>query len=243
LQILSSAGLVSYNPQTLTDEQKAQARANIDKYVWHTFSDSWGTYTYAINPKYPIDYNIAQTVVNTSNNGSISALEDIVSWLAVPFKYGDNSSLNIINNIINNYDALTSSDAFNDRMGLVFTRNNTHDSDIYYAFISNSSYLESTHYFVLTTPHVQTAIYYNKNTNMILSGSNSVAGVDDTLSEKGYSADAKVTGDALALKIDKSDIATDDEIIEMLIAEDMFPAVTDTDGSLLADENGNILLW
>jgi hypothetical protein len=39
------------------------------------------------------------------------------------------------------------------------------------------------------------------------------------------------------------DIATDDEIVEMLAQEDMLPVVTDTDGSILADENENILLW
>ena len=38
-------------------------------------------------------------------------------------------------------------------------------------------------------------------------------------------------------------IATDDEIIAMLMEEDMFPVVTDADGSVLADENNNILLW
>lgn len=39
------------------------------------------------------------------------------------------------------------------------------------------------------------------------------------------------------------DIATDDEIIAMFMEEDMFPAVADADGSVLADENNNILLW
>jgi hypothetical protein len=38
-------------------------------------------------------------------------------------------------------------------------------------------------------------------------------------------------------------IATDDEIIELLAQEDMLPIVKDSDGSLLADENENILLW
>ena len=41
----------------------------------------------------------------------------------------------------------------------------------------------------------------------------------------------------------KPKIATDDEIIEMLTQEDMLPVVSDFDGSLLADENNNILLW
>lgn len=41
----------------------------------------------------------------------------------------------------------------------------------------------------------------------------------------------------------KPEIATDDEIIEMLTQEDMFPVVTDSDGAILADESDNILLW
>lgn len=41
----------------------------------------------------------------------------------------------------------------------------------------------------------------------------------------------------------KPEIVTDDEIIELLIQEDMFPVVQDSDGSLLADESDNILLW
>ena len=41
----------------------------------------------------------------------------------------------------------------------------------------------------------------------------------------------------------KPEIATDDEIIEMLAQEDVLPVVADADGSILADENSNILLW
>ena len=38
-------------------------------------------------------------------------------------------------------------------------------------------------------------------------------------------------------------MATDDEIIDLLIETDMLSAVTDFDGFVLADENGSILLW
>lgn len=41
---------------------------------------------------------------------------------------------------------------------------------------------------------------------------------------------------------DKPEIATDDEIIEMLMEVDMLPVVADADGSLLSDGD-NILLW
>lgn len=42
---------------------------------------------------------------------------------------------------------------------------------------------------------------------------------------------------------DPSDIATDDEILNMIIQNDMLMAVKDYDGAVLSDENGNILLW
>ena len=42
---------------------------------------------------------------------------------------------------------------------------------------------------------------------------------------------------------DKPEIATDEEIMEMFIQEDIVPIVTDADGSILTDEHGNILLW
>ena len=67
--------------------------------------------------------------------------------------------------------------------------------------------------------------------------------IDETLSIKGFSADAAAVGKELANKIDKTDIATDDEILELLAELDVLPAVTDTDGSILADENENVLLW
>lgn len=38
-------------------------------------------------------------------------------------------------------------------------------------------------------------------------------------------------------------IASDEEIIDILIEEDMLFAITDSDGSILADENENILTW
>lgn len=54
-----------------------------------------------------------------------------------------------------------------------------------------------------------------------------------------------VTDESIIHKLDSKylDIATDDEILEMLAEIDMLPTVTDGDGSILADENENILLW
>jgi hypothetical protein len=39
------------------------------------------------------------------------------------------------------------------------------------------------------------------------------------------------------------DIATDEEIMEMFIEQNILMAVTDSDGAILTDEQGNIILW
>lgn len=49
-----------------------------------------------------------------------------------------------------------------------------------------------------------------------------------------------------ALKVwvkEKTKTASNDEIISTLISNDMLMAVKDSDGALLSDENGNVLLW
>lgn len=62
-------------------------------------------------------------------------------------------------------------------------------------------------------------------------------------------ADGQLIGDSVNIGLQNNDdflkeeVATDDEIIEMLTQLDMLPVVADFDGALLSDENGDILLW
>ena len=70
------------------------------------------------------------------------------------------------------------------------------------------------------------------------------AAVMQALTKYGVQSDWQQSDDTQSDYIkNKPTIATDDEIIKMLIDTDMFPVVTDSDGSILADENGDILLW
>lgn len=56
--------------------------------------------------------------------------------------------------------------------------------------------------------------------------------------------DEKFIPDSIArIKDINEAMSTDDEIIDMLIEEDMLIAITDSDGSILVDENENILTW
>lgn len=68
--------------------------------------------------------------------------------------------------------------------------------------------------------------------------------IDTTLTKSGLPADAATVGEKLEeLEGKIPEIANDKEIIDLLIEEDMLPAVCDTNGDILSDENENILLW
>lgn len=58
-----------------------------------------------------------------------------------------------------------------------------------------------------------------------------------------YKLDEKFIPDTIARVNDVGEVATDDEIVDILIQEDMLFAFTDLTGSILTDENNNILTW
>ena len=64
--------------------------------------------------------------------------------------------------------------------------------------------------------------------------------VGTTLPKPNFKQNDPTKGDYIR---NKPEIATDDEIIDMIAQEDLLPVVTDADGSILADESDNILLW
>lgn len=252
---IGEAAFVSYEPQELTDEQKAQARANIGQVRWRNFSDEYSTYTYAIGQD-TIDYDIA-TTINAVNDYGNNALEELVSWLITVFSFDGVSATSVVNfndtkfkYIADSFMALKNGgaivDGLNVKICLPFIIDKTNLESLEMAAgVVQLKYQTSHIYIQCFGKNVYSSASFNLTTNTVDRPNTQYYGVlnPNSATVKGYSADAKAVRDALALKIDKSDIATDEEIIEMLIAEDMFPVVTDTDGSLLADENGNILLW
>lgn len=74
-----------------------------------------------------------------------------------------------------------------------------------------------------------------------LGGVKPVAKTEDMIQSVGVDAEGRLW--VKESRADVDNIATDDEIIEMLTQLDMLPSVADFDGALLSDENGNILLW
>ena len=74
-----------------------------------------------------------------------------------------------------------------------------------------------------------------------LGGVKPVAKTEDMIQPVGVDTEGRLW--VKESRADVDNIATDDKIIEMLIQEDMLPAVINFDGSILADEADNILLW
>ena len=68
-----------------------------------------------------------------------------------------------------------------------------------------------------------------------------IEAIDETKADK-TDLQGLATEEYVNNMISQYEIATDDEIIDMLIEEDILAAVIDSDG-VLADENNNILLW
>lgn len=251
---------MSVEPQELTDEQKAQARANIDRYVWHTEYYYGNKIQYCECPsEATFNIEIAKTVAAPGLDG-VNALLDMIACIetlvasAYRSKFNDSAKEWVINDIgyvTEDFNALKASGACTKSSGGSINIGVDETLVATYGIFESAQTVDGvgcTHYIVASLRNIYSnqkyvgLFYYNINTKEYVNKIRIFNG-DYTLSSLGFYADAKAVGDALALKIDKSDIATDEEIIEMLIVEDMFPAVTDTDGSLLADENGNILLW
>ena len=249
---------VLYEAQELTNEQKAQARENIDKYVWYTIR------TYGINEETTevadmhsnVNMELAIATANVSGAGDdISALGEVIDWSEVFLSsLNDSAKLTNVRYIISNCEALVASGAFPFTGGYEvkfavggggnLKYNIKGAKELRYSF--SISYNPVRNSYALTWGDSYTrfgTITYDKTNDVILADKLVFFIFDETLTKLNRFAEAKVVGDALALKIDKSEIATDDEILELLAQEDMLPVVADSDGALLADENNNILLW
>lgn len=87
--------------------------------------------------------------------------------------------------------------------------------------------------------------YVGKTSTTNITSDNLIAQFNSLSKASSYvpSADTDVATKGYIVEAISEQIATDNEVIELLMQEDMFPVVMDSDGSILADENENILLW
>ena len=194
----------------MTEEQRAQARANIDKFNWITFSDSWGEYTYTLLDDNDVDYEIAKTITNVTNNGSINAMDDMVSItksIALGLIYlSETPLLNVMKWLSDDYTALVDGKALSDKGRVIFYSYNAlyetiEAKVIFYKYNESEYRLSASNYF----NKIVNTVTYNKTINKIIDWASGADYRDTTLSKSGYLADAKAVGDALATKLNRDE--------------------------------------
>lgn len=247
-------GAVLYNvEQTLTDEQRTQARANID--AGHAI----------IHPLIPY-------YAEANSSGTMLTMKFDITTMKTDIVYGipsgytgyktyaemfvvvcdDGTEYNVFNSLVNNgsYNAngklftmiLIGSSPTNTTYklkdiskGIIYTVD-IGDKSTSTSVSSSSAYMLATDNKISYTPTGD----YNPATKKYVDDSISVKADQTALDE----VSALVGDTSVSEQINNAIvIATDDEILEMLAEIDMLPTVTDGDGSILADENENILLW
>lgn len=218
---------VLFTEQILTDEQKAQARENI------------GAIDTSAIPIKPFPKN-AVGPFNLPGTDVFQLEEGPYIWDSSDgsggglYAVADDGTTKVITAISLNeiYDVMLSASAIqitgNNTTYRINTTDKSTSNNILVQYTYNQKYLGLTN-----NEYVPTKDYHPATKKYV---NDSVAGIPQ--------ADWSQTDEAAADFIkNKPEIATDDEIIEMLTQEDMLPVVTDSDGSILADENDNILLW
>ena len=230
---------VLYTAQTLTDEQKAQARANIG-----AIDDS-----YVVIEPLPISSYIEGTSAIKYNVN----VEDLTAGLyAVPYNKNyskqfvnffvlcdDGTEKSLFNNLYQEYiyevysvSAYTIIIDFNNTRYNIDIADKSTSATVTFSTTRNYDYLGTQNAYEYTPTGD-----YNPATKKYVD--DAVAAVPEQVQSDWNQTDES----AVDYIKNKPEIATDDEIITLLTEEDMFPVVTDSDGSILSDENNNILLW
>lgn len=181
-------------PQELTDEQKAQARANIDEYEWRTCADVYGTYTYAIYDN-TVDYDIAKNTLNTSGNGALNALEDIVSWsFYLIGAHIPEIGKDICKGIVDNFDALKQNGALRGN-SIVIVKPSHLCQGTGAITINKINRNGATHSFQFKDNNIVCDVLYNKDTDTIVECSSYAFYITKSFTKAGLPIDAKVVGD------------------------------------------------
>lgn len=215
LQILDGLNFVSFKEQNLTEEQKEQARANIE--VSRSVALPLPTYYDTItSSKRYMKININDMVA-----GVLYGIDHVdgASSVMLQFKLicDDGSEATIAN-----YG--TSSGAMFKKVVVGYAT-----KPILYDVYNNKSYTID-----MTDKSTAANVSVTSNYNVYYLG---VENTEEYTPIGDYNPATKKYVD------DATNVATDDEIIDMLVQCDMIIAMSDSDGSILTDEYENILTW
>lgn len=250
--------------QELTDEQKAQARANIGayNYDWHhiPYSESYPDKLYASNINGSgngiNDWDLAMSSVGSNGTSNLHALLNSIYTMS---KGTSVIHSNITSKIPAFFQAIVSTGALmnDNNIQLIIT----YDSDITFrkAHVCLLNYNSSTDkYILIVDDDYHTNIQFTSDGTITFNSL--VKEIDNTLSQPYRPAGSKAVGDALALKADKTalDEAIDaiqpmtiEEIdaicamddIEALVIAEYLAEATDSEGNTLTDNQDNTYVF
>lgn len=208
LQILDGLNFVKYTEQTLTDEQRAQARANIAKYQYE-----WYTVKYSIFQNIVADYHIVmdgsssidcELASNTTSVklSSASALGSLAFFAKMAFSGAVVNSSTLTTNIaaaVAEFEAIKAAGALTGNYLYLCYQLDNEEPDFAFVLSEEVEYENYTHSLQILVDNVNNStgiIHWNNNTQEY---ENQVGRlhIDATLSMTGEYADAKATGDAI----------------------------------------------
>lgn len=225
----TSEEAVLYTEQNLTDEQKAQARANISEYNWRTFTHPFNlpvVHKYADRAG-TINFEIADTIMNVTDGGDCTALEDLIDWLFyITISSADSNIINSIKNAAADLDALING-------GAIIEKNNNTYVQYYYEDV-NSIYtlhkegnIYSLSISSTLSGHLTGVANYDSVNKTLTLNTLVPAGASSNLQEKGKYAISSVVGEALANKADVNHTHSDLEgQIAEKVASDTYDATS-----------------
>lgn len=267
IDIPKASDRVSYvEAQLLTDAQRAQARENISRYEWHTVtipSNKAQSVLAAFDPyfNHGFDWSIADSVMSSTSWGQTqgyTAFEDLLDCIQ-SIRNGSRST-GVVSDCVSEIETLINAGAWlnssqdgltfiEDRGGVIEELCRITKQDNLYTVVAYSN----TEAGFIQVRH-DTKIGETRFTKMFM--------LDKTLTESSSYADAKVVGDALSGKADKTQIvnadwnetdetalsfidnkpkiATDEDIMGLLFEIGMVVPVTAADGSILISSTGEI---
>jgi hypothetical protein len=199
----TSEGAVLYTEQNLTDEQKAQARANISEYNWRTFTHPFNilSHKYSISDD-SVNLEIADTIMNVTDGGNCSALEDLIDWLSyIRYFPPDSNILSSIKNAVADLDALINGGAITDKGRGPYVQYYYQDENSMYTLQKDGNIYRLTISSTLSGYITGMAEYDGVSKTLTL---NTLvpAGAASNLQTKGKYAISSVVGEALANKAD-----------------------------------------
>lgn len=262
---LTASSVLYSEAQTLTKEQKAQARANISKYDWRDITIANTNYTiadysqslasnFAEAYEFDIDDALACTGVVSANYSSIATIAHMIATLINGALNGSSSTVTRLKNIIKEYENLKTQNVIGNMLTVCHKGSNDNIGLGYTIAVTTVTGYTHEITIVESVEGYKGRILYNNETNDYTTEYFMYNYNDASLTKQGYIADAKAVGDALVTKVSFTEAQelteeqkqqaqnnigfSETDAIELAAKMGLVSPTAAEDGSIYTDENG-----